>query len=247
MRQFILSSLIFGLFLFGSRGVLRASESDQLRARAKAMQKEAAVMAEQGKDDEAVLLREGSVILLEVVEQLELHASERWEKGIRSTIDREVGHLKVKEQLQDLLAHEETLRETKAPETELAKVGKRISRVKRELTQIQSHLAGALDIPPEFHPQAENLAEAIYRIHHLRAAAQNLKMAEEHDFALQLMEKAEGMEREVQMRKVRLAVEMLEVHGKEDRLKVDPELRAKFERLLTEPKELQQILDLEKR
>jgi vacuolar-type H+-ATPase subunit I/STV1 len=324
MRQFILPSVILGLFLFGSSGVRRASESDELRARAKAMQKVAAVMAEQGKDAEAVRLKEESgklleaaerlelqasergekgirreidrevgylkerlqellaheeklretkapetelakfreriaqvkqelklkeesVKLLEAAERLELRASERWEKGIRRAIDREVGHLKVKERLQDLLAHEEKLRETKAPEMELAKVGEQIAQVKRELKEIQSHLAGALDIPPEYRPQAENLAQASRRIHHLRAAAQNLKMAEEHDLALQLMEKAEGMEREVQKRKVRLAAEMQEVYGGERRLELAPALRAEFERLRKESKELHPNLDLDKR
>ena len=50
------------------------------------------------------------------------------------------------------------------------------------------------------------LEAAARRIHHIRLAAQNLKMAEVHDLAHQLMQKAEAMEREMQDEKNLLAL-----------------------------------------
>jgi polyhydroxyalkanoate synthesis regulator phasin len=87
------------------------------------------------------------------------------------------------------------------------------------------------------------LEVASRRIHHLRVAAQNLKMAEAHDLAHDLMEKAESMERDVQEGKKRLAAEMQKAHGGEHGPDVVRELRAEIERLRAEVKELRQKVE----
>lgn len=67
---------------------------------------------------------------------------------------------------------------------------------------------GLEKLPPHLRPQAEKLEMASRRLQHLRVAAQNLKMAEMHDLAHQLAERAEGMERELQEAKERFMAEM---------------------------------------
>jgi DNA repair exonuclease SbcCD ATPase subunit len=241
MRQSILLGVTLGLSLFGSSGLLMGSEVDELRERAKAMQKEAFVLAERGKKDEAERLKKESVKLLEAAERLELNAKGREEEKNHPNVDKEVRYLK--ERLQDLLAHERKLRDAKAPEVELAEVREQIARMEREFMQLQSHHARQHDIPPEIHHQAEKFAEAGRRIYHLRAAAQNLKLAEAHDLARQLMEKAEAMEREVQEGKMRLAAEMQRVQGGEHGPDIVRELRAEIERLRAEVRELSQKVE----
>jgi hypothetical protein len=204
------------------------------------MQEEASVLADRGNNDEAARLKAESVRLLEAAERLE-RKGQRPGEADRPDIDKKVGHLK--ERLHDLLTREKKLREAKAPEQELAEVRSQIDRTERDLKEIQSRHAGPPEVPPEFRPRAEKLAEAGRRIHHLRAAAQNLKMAEAHDLARQLMEKAEGMEREVQEGKKRLAAEMHTAHGEEHGPDVVRELRGEIERLRAEVNELRQKLE----
>jgi polyhydroxyalkanoate synthesis regulator phasin len=87
------------------------------------------------------------------------------------------------------------------------------------------------------------LEAATRRIHHLRVAAQNLKMAEAHELAHEIMKKAESMERDVQERKKRLAAEIQKAHGGEHGPDVVRELRAEIERLRAEVKELRQKVE----
>lgn len=241
MQRTTLSGMILGLLLFCLCGVLLASETDDLRERAKAMQKEAAVMAERGKKEEAERLNKESVKLLEAVEQLELKAKGRREKGDRPDIETEVRHLK--ERLNDLLANEKKLKETKATETALAEVREQIAGTERELHTIPARHGGQAELRPEFREQADKLEAATRRIHHMKIAAQNLKMAEIHDLARQLMDKAEAMEREVQEGKKRLAEEVQKMHGREHGPDVVRELRAEIERLRAEVKELRQKVE----
>ena len=215
MRSTLVSGLTLGLLMLCSGGILLASEADEFRERAKAMRKEA--------------------------ERLELKAEGHGEDGERPGIEKEVRNLK--ERLQNLLAEERNLREAKAPEKELAEVREQIAGTERELHTIHAHHAGRGELPPEFRAQAEMLEVASRRIHHLRVAAQNLKMAEAHDLAHDLMEKAESMERDVQEGKKRLAAEMQKTHGGEHGPDVLGELRAEIERLRAEVKELRQKVE----
>lgn len=96
------------------------------------------------------------------------------------------------------------------------------------------------ELPPEYRPQAEKLEAVARRIHHIRVAAENLKLAEAHDLAHQLMEKAEGMERELQEGKQRLAAEMKKRQANNEGLEIVRDLRAENERLRSEINELRQ-------
>ena len=68
MQRTTLSGMILGLLLFCFGGVLLASESDELRERAKAMRKKASVIAEQGNKEQAERLEKEAVELLEAAE-----------------------------------------------------------------------------------------------------------------------------------------------------------------------------------
>jgi len=245
--QRTLSGMIIGLLLFYCGGVLFASEADELRERAKALRKKASISAEQGHKKQAKRLERESGELLEAAERMDLKASGRGEKGDRSGTDKEVHHLK--DRLQDLRAKEQKMREANASEQELAEVREQINGTERELKQIHAHHAGHGEVPSEFRAQAEKLEIAGRRIHHLRVAAENLKMAEMHDLAHKLMEQAEGMERDVQAAKERLAEEMHkgherhEDHGPDVGPDVVRELKAEIERLRTEVKELSQKVE----
>jgi DNA repair exonuclease SbcCD ATPase subunit len=233
--------MILGLLLLFCGGILFASEADELRKRATSMRKEASVLAERGNKEQAERLEKEAVALLEAAEQLELKAKGRGEKGDRPDIEKEVRQLK--ERLHDLLAKERKLKEAKAPEKALAEVREQIAGTERELHKIQAHHAGRGELPPEFREQAEKLEAATRRIHHLRVAAQNLKMAEAHDLAHEIMKKAESMERDVQEGKNRLAAAIEKAHGGEHGPDVVRELRAEIERLRAEVKELRQKVE----
>jgi hypothetical protein len=198
MQRITLSGMILGLLLSCSSGVVRASQVDELREKAKAMRKEASALAEQGDKEQAEKLEKESMKLLEAAERMERKDRERGEKRDRPDIDKEVRTLK--------------------------------DRLKAEL-------------PPEYRPQAERLEAVARRIHHIRVAAENLKLAEAHDLAHQLMEKAEVMERELQEGKQRLAAEMQKRQGVHDAPEIVRDLRAENERLRSEINELRQKVE----
>ncbi|MCU0715247.1 MAG: hypothetical protein MUD03_03880 [Pirellula sp.] len=93
-------------------------------------------------------------------------------------------------------------------------------------------------IPDYLRPHAEKMEIASQRIHHLRVAAEHLKLAEAHDLAHQLMEKADVMEREVQEGKRRLAEEMHKQRGEPEGMGVVQDLRVEVAKLRAEIKEL---------
>ncbi len=198
MQRITLSGMILGLLLSCFSGVVRASQGDELREKAKAMRKEASALAEKGDKEQAEKLEKESMKLLEAAERMERKDKERGEKRDRPDIDKEVRSLK--------------------------------DRLKAEL-------------PPEYRPQAERLEAVARRIHHIRVAAENLKLAEAHDLAHQLMEKAEVMERELQDGKRRLAAEMQKRQDVHDGPEIVRDLRAENERLRSEIKELRQKVE----
>ena len=113
--------------------------------------------------------------------------------------------------------------------------------IDKEVRHLKDRLKA--ELPPEYRPQAEKLEAVARRIHHIRVAAENLKLAEAHDFAHKLMEKAEVMERELQEGKQRLAAEMQKLQGVKDGPEIGRDLRAENERLRSEIKELRQKVE----
>lgn len=237
MKSLNLSRMILGLMVFSCGGVLLASDADELRERAKAIQKKASISAKQGNHDQARQLEMESVELMEAAERLDLKAKE----GAKTGIEKEIRHLK--DRLQDLIVQEKKMREAKVPEKELNAVREKIAGTERELKMIQAHQAGQGKFPPEFRAQAEKLEVASRRIQHLQVAAENLKIAEAHDLAQKVMENVEAMDRDVQEGKKRLAAEMQKSQVGEQWQNVLRELKEEIERLRSEVRELRQKVE----
>lgn len=224
------------LALCGSH--LSASEADELRERAKSMRAEAAALAEGGNPEKAERLLQEANRLLETAERSQAKAEPREEVRERHTHEQEVQHLK--ERLRDLHAREKELRAAEAPEQELAEVREQIAGTEQELRKFLARHERSMSVRQEWGPHAERLAAAQRRVHHLRVAAENLKLAEAHDLAHEIMRRAETMELEIQEAKKRLMADMRqgqeEPHGPGN----VRDLRAEIERLRAEVKELRQ-------
>ena len=234
------SKVIFGLMLFVTGGALFASDVDELRERANAMRSKAALLAEQGDRDQAHEIEMESTKLLEMAERLEAKSNGWPEKQVGFGIDKETLHLK--DRLQDLLNKERIMRDQLAPDSELMKVRGEIADIERTLNKIRVQHAERGEHRPEFRAQIEKLERVGQRLHHLRVAAEHLKLAEEHDLAHKLMEKTADIERDVHAAKLRLTAEM---HADSEHHEAkQPELVAKLkeenERLRAEVRRLKQ-------
>ncbi|MCY2982377.1 MAG: hypothetical protein NTY15_01930 [Planctomycetota bacterium] len=237
------SKVIFGLVLCVSGGALFASDVDELRERAKVMRSKAAHLAEQGNKDQAHEIEKESTKLLEMAERLEAKSKGRPEKQVGFGIDKE--RLILKDRQQDLLNKARIMRDERAPESELMKVREEIAEIERALNKIQAQHAERGEHRPEFRAQIEKLERVGQRLHHLRVAAEHLKLAEEHDMAHNLMEKAADIERDVHAAKLRLAAEMHEnsEHHRADRPDLVAKLKEENERLRAELRELKRNSD----
>jgi hypothetical protein len=208
---------ILGILLISLSPNLRASEQDELRAKAAALQKEAAVLAEQGKKEEAERLVAKARGLLQ-------QASKRGQAEPGPRPERPIARLS--QVLEGLRDKERQLREAKVPEKELAEIREQIARTEHELQRLRGG-------PGERNPHEES----INRIRHLRIAAENLKAAGAHDLAVQVMRQAEEMEREVHAARERERPDHPE--GLNEQVQA---LRREVERLRAEVEELKKQL-----
>ena len=241
MQRSSLSALVAGLTLFVYGQNLFALESDELVERARAIRKKAAATTEQA--------NEASARMLEAAERLEYQAKAGGESGELSGQEKKGRQLK--ERLQDLIAKSRQLREANAPDQQLADVHAEISEIEQNLRAMHAKHSDQTNhreyqgIRREFRPQAEKLEAASRRIHHIRVAAENLKQAEIHDVAHQLMATAENMEQDVRRSKQQLAKEM---HNADERQRErgpdsTQELQEENERLRQMIKELTQKIE----
>ena len=241
MQRSSLSVVVAGMMLLVYGQILIAQEADELLERARAIRKKAAVTAEQAKD--------ASAKMLEAAERLEYQAKGGGEPGERSRIEMKARQLK--ERLQDLISKSRQLREANAPDQQLADVQAEISEIEQNLRAIHEKHSDKANhreyqgIHGEFRQQAEKLEAASRRIHHIRVAAENLKQAELHDVAHQLMETAENIEQDVKRAKQRLAKEMHNANAQPREHGADSmqELRNENERLKQMIKELSRKIE----
>ena len=269
MQRTTMSGLIVGLVLFCFGPVMLASEADELREKAKAVRNEAQVLAEQGKKDEAQRLEQEVGALLQAANEREQKGKPAGQKpghGGAGDALRGLG-----QQLGDLLSKERKMRESKASEPELAEVRKQIVLTEQELKKVQAirhdkgehhpekHVKGEhhpekhakgehhpeKHVKGEHHPEncppAEQLDAANRRIHHVRVAAENLKLADMPDMSHQLSERAEAMEREVREAQERIKAQAKDANRQRtDQSPEVRELREEIERLRAELKGLRQ-------
>lgn len=166
-----------------------SSEADELRAKAKAVQHEAEILAKEGRQEEAEKL-------FRHVKELLANADKHEAKSPKSS-DREIDELH--QQLKAIAEKEEHAEKTKDKEA-LAVLRKHRANIERELAEHREHHGPKIGHkhvgkhPPEM---PEKLQEAARRLKHLHVAIENLHAAEMPDLAAQLAEKAEHMEREL--------------------------------------------------
>jgi chromosome segregation ATPase len=237
MMRTISMAMILALSLGGAT-VLRASQADELRDKARAFQRAAAALAEIGRTEAAEQLKREAQAILQEAERQE---SQGKRESPRSEIEQEIGHLK--ERLQDLRLKQKKQVESNASERDQAVVREQIARTELELTALKERNAGGHQPRPEFESQARQIKEAARRLHHIRVAAENLKAAGIHDVAIKLTEQADKMERDIREAKERLASVMDRSGSPDPRDAEIRELRKQNERLQEEIQELRQKLE----
>lgn len=241
MRRFALPGSLIALSLMCTHVTTLASDIDELRQKAKAMREEAMQLAKAGNERESESLLKESQLLMEKAEHISQANKGEKKRKDNPAEEEHVRHLK--EHLNELLSRQKRLKQDGAPEPEQQEIRAMIEAKENELRMVRAHQNAKPDIPPAFHPQAEKLEILARRMHHIRVAAENLKLAEAHDMAHQLMEKAEIMERELHEGKQRLAAEINNSHHKQESLDIVRDLRAELEQLRREVKELRQQVE----
>ena len=245
MRYSILMMSAVGLALLASGIPASAQDVEELERRALALKKEAAELFEKGREDEAHgLERKSEGLLLKVRQLVKQEKSgqaegNHKEKSGADSPDRQ--HLK--QLLHDLRTAREQAEERKAPEQEQDEIRAQISQTERKLAHLSEPQKPHQKIPPQFQAQAEKLEHAARRLQHVRVAAENLKAAEMHDLAEELMKKAEGMQQEIHAAKMELAKLMHDGEGKDQGPKVElQQLRSENEQLRQEMKGLREVI-----
>ena len=154
------------------------SESDEIRERARAMQREAAELAERGHEEEAENLERKALAMLEEAEHLDRHRPDQREAEMRE----------MQERLEMLRIEEKELEEIGGKEERLGDVRREAEAIERELHEL-SH---------DGHHEHDGSPEGIARrLEHMRVAVEHLQHAGLHDIAEHVVERAEATEREL--------------------------------------------------
>ena len=155
-----------------------ASESDELREKAKTMQREAAELAEQGHQEEATNLKRKAMARLEEAERLQ--------HGQLGQQHPEI--MKLKQWLEKLRQEEKLL-------ADKAGAGERLADVRREAEQVEAKLRELSH--PSHHDQAPPHEDIARRLEHMRIAVDHLNQAGLHDIAEHVAQRAEAAGREL--------------------------------------------------
>lgn len=233
MARFVLLSFCLVLMCVTP---LRASESDELREKAKSILREAATLAEKGHKDEAEQLQAKAKELLQAAEQRDREQKsadkERRQEDQGPLLENLERHLK------DLLTKAQQAKESNASKEDLGELQKHIAATKGKIDEIRSQQKRGPDTGRGGPGQEMKmkLAEAMERIQHLRVAAEHLRAAGAAELSQKVTEQAEQMEREARQMKEHLMREMAEHDGGHPG-QVE-ELRREVQRLRAEVEEL---------
>lgn len=231
MRQQSCLCLVVSILL-GWGAFISAQEPDQLREKARALKQEAAALAKQGRGDAAEQMERQSLQLLREADRIA--AKRGGPEEARSAIEAEIRE--VKQHIQDLMAKEKALGESRAPEVDRAAVREQIAQAHARIAEFRHRLEGRSRPPEEMEHHARRIAEALEKLQHIRVAAEHLKAAGAHDLAMQLMEKAQAMEKEIA--EAKRQVEGAAGHAADPRDLEMQELRRQNQRLRAELDEL---------
>jgi hypothetical protein len=232
------AGLISAAVLAVGAALVFASEADELRERANAMRKEAAVLAERGHKEEADRLERNALDLLEAADR---QLAERESRGHAPDLEADIHRLR--EQLEKLIVEERNLVEDRAPENALDEIRHRIADTEREVRKLHAeHERRSAPREDRFEPdQMRALHDMGRRIEHFRIAAEHLREAGAPDLANELMEKAEVMENEA--RRVQERWEAEHRHAPESFQDQIGELRREMQRLRAEVGELRRQVE----
>ena len=176
MSPIKLASLVFSMLLFAATAF--ASESDEIREQAKAMQREAAELAKHGRHEEAEDLKRQALAMLEEAEHIHRHRHDR----------RKTEMMEMKELLKELRHEEKKIAALPGEEERLADIRKEAEHVQRELRELSGH-------PHHEHDVTQH--EIGRRLEHMRIAVDHLHEAGLPDIANHVAERAEATEREL--------------------------------------------------
>lgn len=236
MQRALPFGMILGLLICHFGETLTVLKADENLERMQAAAKKATDKLEKVKEELARIL--------ESAERRELMARELEQRPEPPSAAREKEKGRLKERLEALRSRFEELRGANGSENERVEIREQISKIERELRV--SALTGPSrqrPVPAELRPQVEKLEKVNQRIRHIRVAAENLKQAELHDLAHELMEKAEMMERDLQAARQNLAEEFRKSQPRDPETDQVRELKGEIERLRARVKELSQQLE----
>jgi hypothetical protein len=230
-----------------------ADHGNDLMIKSKKLKMEANSLREQGHPEEAErLMRQSNELRAEAnrfVEQQQQEVKREIDGAARDQkqghVDSDIPHLK--EQLQDLMNAQRASEERNEPEEARVQRGKKIRHLEETLARFAKEPGSKpFEVPPQFRERAEKLEVAFRRLEHMRVAAENLKAAEMHDMAHEVMERSETMGRELGEAKQALANAIRESmqYRENGSTRELLELREENERLRNEMREL---LELQKR
>lgn len=224
MRRTILSGAILAILAFCLAGIHVASVADEVEDPTEELLKATPVTTGGQNVEQADEAEQQIAEPLDDAQRIEAMLKAIREIEKQHNIDEHA--LQFTEQVQKWLAEEEE-------EPEINEFQRRVAEQRERL----SH--------PDFRPQAKKLLAAALRIRLMGIAAENLKAAEMHELARQVMEKADAMEHELREAKKQLAKSMHEAQAdrQENESDIVQELRDEIERLRKEVRELQQKIE----
>ena len=164
--------------LFAVTPFVLASESDEIREKAKSMQREAVELAEQGHNSEAANLERKAMTMLEEAERLQHDRTDRGDSKV----------MRMKQLLESLRQNEKDMVEEGSGGEALDLVRRKAGQVEMELRELS---AGS------HREQAGPGGEIARRLEHMRIAVEHLNHAGLHDVAERVAQRAEAAEREL--------------------------------------------------
>ena len=194
--------------------IVWASEFDELREKSKAMQREAAELAERGRNEEAADLERRAMDMLEEAERLQHHRPDQ----------RKAQMMEMRRRMESLRAEEKELEELGGKRERLEDVRREVERVEVELRSLSGERNHQQDAPHE---------DIARRLEHMRIAVDHLNQAGLHEIAEHVGQRAEAARRELHEQERRHEAEV----GHEVLRQLD-ELRHQVERLRDEVNEL---------
>jgi hypothetical protein len=175
MSHIKLATIVFS-FLFVT-ATAWASEADELREKAEAIQREAAALAEHGHKELATNLKRKAMAMLEEAER-------------HGRLDqRHTEIVRTKRLLEKLRQEEKKLEEEAGPDDALALVRREAEKMEDKLRHLVRESHDAREAAPK--------DEIARRLEHMRIAVDHLHEAGLHDIAEHVAERAEATEREL--------------------------------------------------